>query len=90
MFASLVCLIPLKDKTTMLRVCGNCMYASRRLKLNEILLLTGKVHFHQRYSTNLVLLKKAVNPLRDKKAFCRREKINVRLLDKACAFWNPY
>jgi len=90
MFASLVCLIPLKDKTTMPRICGNCMYASRRLKLNEILLLTGKAPFHQRYPTNLVLLKRYFKPLRDKKVRCRREKINVRLLDKACAFWKPY
>ena len=90
MFASLVCLIPLKDKTTMLRVCGNCMYASRRLELKEILRLTGKVNFHQRYSTNLVLLNRYVKSIRNKEVLCRTEKINVRLLDKACALWKPY
>jgi len=79
----------LKSETTVLRVCGNCVYASRRLETGEIQFLTRKVHFNQRYLTNLVLSRRYTKTSRDVKVFCQRENINISLLDEACAFWRP-
>jgi len=78
----------LKSEMTTLRICGNCMYASQRLEPNEIRLLTRKIHFNQRYMTNLVISRRYAK--RNEKVLCRRENINVSLLDEACAFWRPH
>lgn len=78
--------MPLKNETAAIRICGNCVYANRRLQSREIRLLRRKVHFKQHYLANL---KRYANPLRDKKVLCRKENINVSLLEEACAFWRP-
>jgi len=80
----------LKSETTELRICGNCRYAGRRLEPNEIRFLAGRVHFNEQHLTNLVISRRYTNPLRDVKVLCRRENINVGLLDDACAFWRPH
>ena len=85
-----MCLMPLKSETAMLRICGNCMYASRRLESHEIQKLKRKARFREQYLTNLVLSRRYAKPLRDEKVLCRRENINVSLLDEACAFWRPH
>jgi len=71
----------LKGKTAMLKICGNCRYASRKLEPMEIRLLTKRVHLNQRYSTNLTLPRICSSLLRDAEVFCRRENVNVGLLD---------
>jgi len=79
----------LKSETTTLRICGNCVHATRELEPNEIRVLTRTVHFNQRYLTNLVLARRYAKPLRDDEMLCRKENIEVSLLEEACAFWRP-
>lgn len=64
------------------KICGYCMYSSRRLESDEIEKMERGDH--------LVILRKYSKTLRDTKVFCRKEKIEVGLLDEACAFWIPY
>ena len=72
----------LKSETVMLRICGNCMYADQRLEPREIQKLKREAY--------LVMLRRHANSLRDARVLCRRENINVGLLDEACAFWRPH
>jgi len=73
-----------------LRICGNCMHANQRVESHEIQKLERKAHFKQQYFTYLVSLRRYANPIRNAKVLCRRENINVSLLDEACAFWRPH
>lgn len=70
----------MKSETAKLRICGNCMHASRKLESREIQKLKGNVNY-------LVFLRRYYNPLRDKKTLCRKEDIEVGVLEEACAFW---
>jgi len=79
----------LKSETTTLRICGNCVHATRELEPSEIRFLTGKVHFNQRYLTNLVLARRYAKPLGDDEMLCHKENMKVSLLEEACAFWRP-
>jgi hypothetical protein len=76
----------LKSETTVLRICGNCVYASRRIEFREIQKMKRMVHPKQQYR---VLLRRYVNSL-DAKVHCRMEDIRVGLLDEACAFWRSH
>jgi len=75
-----------KSETAVLRICGNCVHANRRLEPHELRFLIRKAYFKQHYLANL---RRYANPLRDKKVICRKENINVSPLEEACAFWRP-
>ena len=67
----------LKSETAM--ICGNCMHANERLGPLEIQNLKRRAHF-----------KRYLNYLRryaDVKVLCRKENIEVCVLEEACAFW---
>ena len=70
-----------EGETATLKICGNCGYASRKLEPMEIRLLTQRVYLNQRYSPNLTLPRICSSLLRDAEVFCRRENVNVGLLD---------
>lgn len=76
----------LKSETAMLRICGNCIHANRRLESHEVQFLIRKAYLKQHYLANL---RRYANPLRDKRVLCRKENINVSPLEEACAFWRP-
>ena len=76
----------LKSETFMLRICGNCTYAKARLEPDEIKKLE-RAYFKHQYSAYVALLRRRANPLRDAKALCRKENIQVGILEEACAFW---
>ena len=75
----------LKSETVMLRICGSCTYANGRLAHDEMEKLERAFLKHQ-YSAYLALLRRSTN-LRDAKVFCRKENIEVGVLEEACAFW---
>ena len=75
----------LKSETVMLRICGSCAYANDRLANDEMEKLERAFLKHQ-YSAYLALLRRSAN-LRDAKVFCRKENIEVGVLEEACAFW---
>ena len=67
---------------TVLRVCGGCIHADQRLEPRKIQ--------NMKMGGYLVMLRRYSKTLRDTKVFCRREKIDVSLLDEVCAFFRPY
>jgi len=67
---------------TILRVCGGCIHTDKRLEPREIQ--------NMKKGGYLVMLRRYSKTLRDTKVFCRRERIEVSLLDEACAFWRSY
>jgi len=81
-------LTSVKEAVT-LRICGTCKFSSRRLSSIKIQRLARRVHSYQRHLTNLDLARRYAKPLKNEKTLCRKEKVMVGLLDKACAFWKP-
>ena len=76
----------LKSETFMLRICGNCAHATCSPEHDEIKKLERAYLKHQ-YSAYVALLRRRANPLRDAKTLCRKENIQVGILEEACAFW---
>jgi hypothetical protein len=67
----------------MLRICGNCTYASEQLEHAEIRFLV-KVNFQQ----GGFLARRRVNSrVKEKKMLCKKENVRVSNLEQACAFW---
>jgi len=75
----------LKNETVMLRICGSCAYAKGRPESEEMEKLK-RVFLRHQSCAYLALLRRSAN-LRDAKVFCRKENIEVGVLEEACAFW---
>jgi len=67
----------------MLRICGNCTYASDQLKHAEIRFL-AKVNFQQ---GGFLAKRRANNRVKEKRMLCKKENVEVSNLEEACAFW---
>jgi len=73
----------MKGGANMLRICGNCTYASKQLEHAEIRFLV-KVNFQQ---GGFLAKRRANGRVKEKKMLCKKESVKVSNLEQACAFW---
>jgi len=67
----------------MLRICGNCTYASEQLEHAEVRFLV-KVNFQQ---GGFLAKRRANSRVKEKKVLCNKENVEVSNLEQACALW---
>lgn len=67
----------------MLRICGNCTYASEQLEHAEIQFLV-KVNFQQ---GGFLAKRRANSRVKERRMLCKKENMQVSNLEEACAFW---
>ena len=73
---------PMMLKSELLRICGNCKHADKRLDFHEIQKPKKEAY--------LFLARRHASSLKDAKTLCQKEHISVSVMDEACAFWKQH